>query len=99
MKPLATEVEASEQQCHAVSQSRGNLTQEEVQNVDAACGRLASAVGPFRENSVPSQPVLPILSGFTRMNAARNNNCSRQRRDCSSAPKMWPLTRVCPQNN
>ena len=49
VKPMADQATAIEQQCHAVSQNSGNLTPEEVQNVNAACGRLESAVTPFRQ--------------------------------------------------
>ena len=49
VKPMADQAAAFEQQCHAVSQNSGNLTPEEVQNVNAACGRLESAVTPFRQ--------------------------------------------------
>jgi hypothetical protein len=49
VKPMADQAAAFEQQCHAVSQNSGNLTPEKVQNVNAACGRLDSAVGPFKQ--------------------------------------------------
>jgi hypothetical protein len=49
VKPMADQATAFEQQCHAVSQNSGNLTPEEVQNVNATCGRLESAVTPFRQ--------------------------------------------------
>jgi hypothetical protein len=49
VKPMADQATAFEQQCRAVSQNSGNLTPEEVQNVNAACGRLESAVTPFRQ--------------------------------------------------
>ncbi len=49
IKPLADQATAYEQQCHAASQNSGNLTPAELQNVNAACNRLASAVGPFRQ--------------------------------------------------
>jgi hypothetical protein len=47
VKPMSDQGAAFERQCHAVSQNSGNLTPEEVQNVNAACGRLESAVTPF----------------------------------------------------
>lgn len=40
---------AFEQQCRAVSQNSGNLTTAEIQDVNAACDRLANAVVPFRQ--------------------------------------------------
>ena len=49
VKPMADQATAFEQQCRAVSQNSGHLTPAEVQNVNAACGRLDSAVGPFRQ--------------------------------------------------
>ncbi len=49
IKPLADQATAFEQQCHAILQNSGNLTPAELQNVNAACNRLASAVGPFRQ--------------------------------------------------
>jgi hypothetical protein len=49
VKPISDQGVAFEQQCHAVSQNRGNLTPEEVQNVNAACDRLERAVTPFRQ--------------------------------------------------
>jgi hypothetical protein len=49
IKPMADQATAFEQQCHAVSQNSGNLTPEEIQNVNAACGRLESAVTLFRQ--------------------------------------------------
>ena len=49
VKPMADQATAFEQQCRAVSQNNGNLTSGEVQNVNAACGRLESAVAPFRQ--------------------------------------------------
>jgi hypothetical protein len=49
VKPMADQATAFEQQCRAVSQNSGNLAPAEVQNVNAACGRLDSAVGPFRQ--------------------------------------------------
>lgn len=49
VKPIADQATTFEQQCHAVSQNSGNLTPAEVQNVNAACDRLESAVTPFRQ--------------------------------------------------
>jgi hypothetical protein len=49
IKPRANQATAFEQQCHAVSQNSGNLTTAEIQDVNAACDRLASAVVPFRQ--------------------------------------------------
>jgi hypothetical protein len=49
VKPMADQATAFEQQCRAVSHNSGNLTPAEVQNVNAACSRLESAVGPFRQ--------------------------------------------------
>lgn len=49
IKPLTGQAAAFEEQCHAVSQNSGNLTAKEVQNVNAACDRLESAVTPFRQ--------------------------------------------------
>ena len=49
VKPMADQATAFEQQCRAVSQNSGHLTPAEVQNVNGACGRLDSAVGPFRQ--------------------------------------------------
>ena len=49
IKPLGDQAANLEQQCHAVSQNSGNLTSAEVQNVNAACDRLAGAVIPFRQ--------------------------------------------------
>jgi hypothetical protein len=49
IKPLADQATAFEQQCHAVSQSSGNLTPAEIQNVNAACDRLTGADVPFQQ--------------------------------------------------
>lgn len=49
IKPLADQATAFEQQCRAVASNTGNLTPNEVQNVHAACDRLAGADGPFRQ--------------------------------------------------
>jgi hypothetical protein len=49
VKPVADQATAFEQQCRAVSQNSGNLTPAEIQNVNAACDRLESAVTPFRQ--------------------------------------------------
>jgi hypothetical protein len=49
IEPLADQATAFEQQCHAVSQSSGNLTPAEIQNVSAACDRLTSAEAPFQQ--------------------------------------------------
>ena len=84
VKPMADEATAFEQQCHVVSQNSGKPTPAEVQNISAACDRLASAVTPFDRNSLPCLPGLAHLEQVTKMNTAGNNNFSRQRRDCSS---------------
>jgi hypothetical protein len=49
VKPMADQATAFEQQCRAVSQHSGNLTPEEVQNINAACGRLESAMTLFKQ--------------------------------------------------
>ena len=49
MKPTADQATAFEHQCHSVSQNSGNLTPAEIQNINAACDRLESAVTPFRQ--------------------------------------------------
>jgi hypothetical protein len=49
VKPMLDQATAFEQQCRAVSQHSGNLTPEEIQNINAACARLESAVTPFRQ--------------------------------------------------
>jgi hypothetical protein len=48
VKPVADQATAFEQQCHAVSVNSGNPTPPGTQSVNAVCGRLASAVVPFR---------------------------------------------------
>jgi hypothetical protein len=49
VKPIADQATSFEQQCHAASQNSGNLITTEIQDVNAACDRLASAVVPFRQ--------------------------------------------------
>jgi hypothetical protein len=49
IKPRADQATAFEQQCRTVSLNSGNLTTAEIQDVNAACDRLASAVVPFRQ--------------------------------------------------
>jgi hypothetical protein len=49
VKPMADESVTIEQQCRTLARSTGNLTTQEIENVNAACSRLESAVGPFRQ--------------------------------------------------
>lgn len=49
VKPMADESVTLEQQCSTVARSTGSLTPQEIENVKAACSRLESAVGPFRQ--------------------------------------------------
>jgi len=80
VKPMADESATLAQQCRALSQNTGSLTRAEVQNVNAACVRLESAVTPSGRNSVPCQPVSLTLSRSTSGNGTRNRGLSRNPR-------------------
>ena len=75
---------AFEEQCHAVSQNSGNLTAKEVQNVNAACDRLQSAVTPFRQKFNAMSAGLAHLEQVYQRDMASSNNFFRKRRDWSS---------------
>lgn len=49
VKPLDDQATADERDCHAVAQNSGKLTQDELNNVNAACDRLETALPTFRE--------------------------------------------------
>jgi hypothetical protein len=49
VKPMVDESMTLEQQCRTLAQRTGSLTPQEIENVNAACNRLESAVGPFRQ--------------------------------------------------
>ena len=49
VKPLADESVTLQQQCSTIARSTGSITPQEIESVNGACGRLGSAVGPFRQ--------------------------------------------------